>query len=78
MKTPDVVEYEAVEPAPVTYRRGTVCVSLHGFHATLFRGMCMMYGEAEAIERFWWLWHKKTDSVHGQEDAVLHGSTCAI
>ncbi len=70
MVTPTVV-LEAAEPEPIFYKRGTVFVKLTGFHAYLYRGMIWMYGQSEATERFWWLWHKKENSVSTPENAVL-------
>ena len=60
MVTPTVV-LEAAVPEPIFYKRGIVFVKLTGFHAYLYRGMIWMYGQTEATERFWWLWHKKSD-----------------
>lgn len=59
MITPTVT-CESAEPEKIIYQRGTVYIYLYGFHAWLYRGMIGMYGKAEATERFWWLWHKKT------------------
>ncbi len=61
MVTPTVM-LEAVEPEPIYYKRGLVCQKLTGAHASLYRAMIWAYGEAEATERFWWLWHKKEGS----------------
>jgi hypothetical protein len=69
MVTPTVIT-QAVEPEPITYKRGTVYVKLTGFNAWLYRGMVAMYGQQEATERFWWLWHKKENSVLSPENAV--------
>jgi hypothetical protein len=68
---PPVVEYEFVEPAPppIAYHRGDVSVWLYGPNAGLYRGMIWMYGEEEATERFWWVWHKK-NSISTPENAV--------
>lgn len=57
------VDCEAVKPEAVVYQRGTVYIRLNGFHAWLYRGMVWQYGEAEATERFWWLWHKKAVDI---------------
>jgi hypothetical protein len=69
MVTPTLIT-QAVEPEPITYKRGTVYVKLTGLNAWLYRGMVAMYGQAEATERFWWLWHKKENSVTTPDNAV--------
>lgn len=69
MVTPTVV-LEAAEPEPINYKRGTVFVRLTGLNAWLYRAMIWAYGEAEATERFWWLWHKKENSVTTPDNAV--------
>lgn len=58
--SPEVMT-EAVEPEKIAYKRGSVYVYLTGLNASLFRAMIWLYGEATATERFWWLWHKKSD-----------------
>lgn len=50
---------ETVEAEKVLYKRGCVSQYLSGANASLYRQMIWQYGEAEATERFWWLWHKK-------------------
>lgn len=60
IKAKPTVTLEAVEPENITYHFGECLVTLTGFNAWLYRGMIGMYGKAEATERFWWLWHKKT------------------
>lgn len=74
MATPTVIT-QAVEPEPITYKRGTVYVKLTGFNAWLYRGMIGMYGKTEATERFWWHFHKKKGSLnsnhHEAEKAYL-------
>ena len=69
MVKPTVIT-QSVEPEQITYKRGTVYVKLTGFNAWLYRGMVAMYGQSEATERFWWLWHKKENSVLSPENAV--------
>ena len=58
MERPEVMT-DAVEPEQIAYKRGAIYVHLTGMNAMLFRSMIGLFGEAEAIERFWWLWHKK-------------------
>lgn len=53
---------ESGMPEGIEYQRGTVCVKLNGFHASLYRQMIWQYGKAGATERFWWLWHKKEEA----------------
>ena len=53
------VTVERVEPEPILYHRGTVLVTLTGLNAWIYRAQVIQYGEKEATERFWWLWHKK-------------------
>ena len=62
MVTPSAI-LEQAKPEPIAYKRGNVCTQLKGFHAGLYRGMIWKYGETEATERFWWLWHKKSDCL---------------
>ena len=57
------VSFEAAEPEAIMYKRGPVFVKLTGFHAGLYQGMIWRYGNAEATERFWWLWHKKSGEI---------------
>ena len=61
---------QAVEPEPIAYKRGLVYVKLTGLNAWLYRAMIWSYGESEATERFWWLWHKKENSALSPENAV--------
>lgn len=56
------VETEATKPDSINYKRGNVEIVLTDFHATLYRWMVGMYGEQDATEKFWWLWHKKGSS----------------
>ena len=65
------VDYESVTAESVVYKRGNVCIKLDGFYAWLYRGMIGMYGEAEATERFWWHWHKKS----GEHSPVFSAQT---
>ena len=60
MKPAPTVMLEAVEPESIIYHFGGCLVTLTGFNAWLYRGMIGIYGKAEATERFWWLWHKKS------------------
>lgn len=69
MVEPTVI-IEATEPEPIAYKRGTVYVKLTGLNAWLYRAMIWAYGENEATERFWWLWHKKENSASTPERAV--------
>ena len=69
MVTPSAI-LEQAKPEPIAYRRGNAYIQLTGFHAGLYRGMIWMYGEAEATDRFWWLWHSKENSVSTPENAV--------
>ena len=55
------VSFETVAPESIEYKRGNVYVKLTDFNAALYRAMIWKYGKAEATERFWWLWHKKSD-----------------
>lgn len=64
-----MVVIEATEPEPIAYKRGTVYVKLTGLNAWLYRAMIWAYGEDEATERFWWLWHKK-NGVTTPDNAV--------
>ena len=66
-----VVTFEAVEPESIIYKRGTVFVKLVGFNAWLYRAMIGVYGKAEATERFWWLWHNKSDCLSPETAASL-------
>ena len=61
---------QAVDPEPIYYKRGLTYVKLEGFNAWLYRGMIAMYGMAEATDRFWWLWHKKSDVTTPDDVAV--------
>lgn len=65
-----VIMTESVEPESIAYKYGLTYVKLTGFLANLYRGMVMMYGESEAKERFWFLFHKK-NSVSTPENAAL-------
>ena len=58
MEEPAVV-FEAVNPKPVFYRLGNVCVELTCFNAWIYQAMVGVYGEDEATIKFWYLWHKK-------------------
>lgn len=58
-----VVLTEYVEPESIEYRYGRHFEILTGFWAGLYRGMVWMYGEEEAAERFWFLFHKKSDDI---------------
>ena len=60
-ETPITVIYEAVEPESIIYRYGACMVTLTGLYAWLYRGMIWMYGEEEAKERFWFLFHKRPE-----------------
>ena len=62
MKSANVL-MESVEPESVAYKRGKVYITLTGSHAALYRQMVWFYGEAEATERFWWLWHKERKAI---------------
>ena len=66
----ETVTYEARDPESVMYKRGTVRQTLYGFCAQQYRSMIWKYGEAEAAERFWWIWHKKENSVTTPDNAV--------
>lgn len=55
------VAFEHVSPESIAYKRGSVYVILNGFHAWQYRQMIWQYGKAEATERYWGLWHKKSD-----------------
>ena len=68
MITPTVT-YEAAEPEAIYYKRGLTYVKLTGFNAGLYRGMVWMYGEPEATDRFWWLWHKKSGAISPEHAA---------
>ena len=69
MKPAPTVTLEAVEPESIIYHFGGCLVTLTGFHAWLYRGMIGMYGKAEATERFWWLWHKKSGAISPEHAA---------
>ena len=58
----ETVTYEARDPEGVMYKRGTVKQTLYGFHAQQYRSMIWKYGEAEAAERLWWIWHKRKEA----------------
>lgn len=53
-----MTELEHMAPEKIMYKRGNINQYLDDFHASLYRAMVWKYGEAEAQERFWWLWHK--------------------
>ena len=73
-----VVSFEMVEPDSILYQRGRVTVTLTGFLAGLYRGMIWMYGETEAKERFWWLFHKKNRRRYPARQHRLNSSTMDI
>ena len=54
-----ITAFETGTPEGIDYKRGTTFVRLEGFNAWLYRQMIWRYGESEATEKFWWLWHKK-------------------
>lgn len=65
------VAYEAVSTEGILYERGNVCKKLEGFYAWLYRAMIKRYGEAEATERYWWLWHKKEGSLNSNHHEAV-------
>ena len=70
MKNITETEFEAVQPERILYKRGSVCVFLTGFYAWLYRAMIWQYGEAQATERFWWLWYKKSSDPTPETAAI--------
>ena len=73
-----VVMTEAVEPESILYQRGRVTATLTGFLASLYKGMIWMYGEDEANERFWWLFHKKNRRRYPARQHRLNSSAMDI
>ena len=65
------VVFEAAEPESIAYKYGACYITLTGFYAWLYRGMIWMYGEKEAAERFWFLFHKKSDDISPEIAASL-------
>ncbi len=65
-----ITAFEQTAPKKITYKLGTCFVELTGVNASLYRAMVWQYGESAAAEKFWWLWHKKENSVLRQENAV--------
>ena len=74
MLTPPEVLCESMEPEPIYFSYGMAYVKLEGFLAWLYRGMIRMYGEDEAKERFYFLFHKKSDAVPQQNAAFAQTS----
>ena len=72
------VSFEMVEPESILYQRGHVTATLTGFLASLYKGMVWMYGEDEANERFWWLFHKKNRRRYPARQHRLNPSTMDI
>lgn len=68
-----IVLTDAVEPEKITYHYGSQLVTLTGTLAWLYRGMIRMYGEDEAKERFWFLFHKKSSVTTPDNAAITLG-----
>lgn len=65
-----IILTEYVEPECIAFEYGSHSTTLVGFLADLYRGMVLIYGEQEAKERYWFMFHVKKDSAALQSNTV--------